>query len=784
LQAIPLPAGLLAAIAPHNFTVWAHALDPLGEPAPSWMPISLDPGATWLEVVKGMGYAGVVIASQVIATRRGATFGVGLVFATGVTAGGFTLGHALAGLDKVFGIYTPHASFAAWHIGPLLNPNHLAGYLNLAAMCGLGLLLMNKPPIPRWLTGLGVATTIGVAVSSASRGAIALLPVGILLIVLLLQFRGRRHGEMAPSGMLRGLSVVAGVVGFGLAVLGMTTTQWEELLQKDLSKLSMISWAKPLVIDHPLFGIGRGAFETVYPAYRVDTGHVLFTHPENILAQWAAEWGAPVAIASMLFFAWLTRPSRMGATRSAVAAGAWAGLAVLVLHNWVDFSLELPSVAISAMVLVGACWGDTARRGVEPEPLLKKRGALASAARAWIPVAVFVLIGSAALLLGWRLGTPTATTRREQFFELSKGAPMHRDPFRPILRTALKRHPADPYFPLAGALRAWRARDENPVPYLQRVFERAAVYGRAHLLLAEILFARGANHQALMELRFATRDDETLAGPAVALAIKHTLLADELSRMVPEGQAGTTVLDALGSWLAARAPEAGKRMDADALRRDPKRLGPRLRMAEALLREIEAGDKSESCGMPDKLAACANELGKHADALARDAHGKSFAARTKARALVAMGKLEEAGRVLDGACEHVSDRLDCLRARLDVAVKMKDEKAIEQALKAALGAGCKTPSECAGTYVWAGGFQQSRGNHGAAATLFEKATRQDPRSTSAWVALAQASSQIGAHGRAARAYERALEIDASNEEWKVRRDEEKQKAVGSLLIPQ
>jgi hypothetical protein len=52
LQCVPMPIGWLAAIAPHNADVWSRALSPLREAGPSWAPISLDPTATRMEVLK------------------------------------------------------------------------------------------------------------------------------------------------------------------------------------------------------------------------------------------------------------------------------------------------------------------------------------------------------------------------------------------------------------------------------------------------------------------------------------------------------------------------------------------------------------------------------------------------------------------------------------------------------------------------------------------------------------------------------------------------------------
>src|SRR4051812_46027259 len=52
LQAVPLPIRLLKAIAPRTADLWSRALLPFHEPGPRWASISLDPGASTIEVIK------------------------------------------------------------------------------------------------------------------------------------------------------------------------------------------------------------------------------------------------------------------------------------------------------------------------------------------------------------------------------------------------------------------------------------------------------------------------------------------------------------------------------------------------------------------------------------------------------------------------------------------------------------------------------------------------------------------------------------------------------------
>lgn len=787
LQALRMPSSWLAAVAPSNWQVWSRALAPLGEAAPRWMSISLDPGASWLEVLKGVSYLGIVMATTVIASRRGAVFGMLVVFAAALSAGVMTMAHGLAGLDRVFGLYEPENHFATWHIGPLLNANHLAGYLNLGAMCGLGLLMMRKPVIPPWLTALGVTTLVAVAITSVSRAALVLLPLGATMVVLLV----RRRAAVSDAGMvsrkaLHWLTVSTFGGGVILALLGLTTRQWDELNSRDLSKLQMLEWARPMIEAHKWLGIGRGSFETVYPAYRAVPGNLVWTHPENVLVQWLAEWGLPMGAAAILFFGWLMLPKRMGATRSAVAAGGWAGLVILALQNLVDFSLEMPSVAIAALTVMGSAWGDTARRGLEPlqarEPLADGAGdgLLARVRRGYGP-ALYATVGLVALGLAWWQGLATAGQDIKRLDEVLEAGPMRRDQFVPLAREAMLRHPAEPYFSLVGAVRAWRVRDDNPIPYVQRVLERSRRSGHAHLLLAEVLFARRAQAQALLELKFACDDDPALITPAVALAIHYTTDHQELARMVPATDRGPQVLSVLGAWLNGRAPEAAAKFDEEALRRDPGLVAPRERLADRVLRELALGESGTLCKGPDKRKQCAELIEREAAALQKAAPQSTKAAKLRARALVALDRPQEADEILRVACTSGHDRLECLRTWIEVAARLKNEALVNELVAQIGSLGCGQTRRCAATQLWLGDFFKRWNNWGSAVNAYERAVRHDPTDAVAWKKLGEAASKLGTSARAVEAFRRALELDPGNKHLEDRLEQERSKMFRSLL---
>jgi tetratricopeptide (TPR) repeat protein len=758
-QAVPLPIGVLAKIAPANADVWARSLLPFGEAGPRWASISLDPGATLVDALKWLVYACVFVAAAVISSRRGAAVGIGIVFFAAVVGALTTMVHGLLGLTRVFGLYQPHFAVPPWHVGPLLDANNLAGYLNLGAMCGLGLLLMRRPAVRPWLVGLGVATIVGVEVTAASRGGFLALPAGILLFALVLGIRRTGQEDVVSVraiGMLLGGAVGGGAI---LALLGATRDTWGALYDKNVEKLAMVAWAKPMVGDHPFWGIGRGAFESVFPVYRTQPGHIVYTHAENFPVQWIAEWGLPVALAALAALAWLFRPRNVGVTRSAMMAGAWTGVAIVLLQNLADLALEVPAVCIAITAVLGSVWGDSGRRG-RPVRWLRGRIAVPEGFVKRLPFAIVAAaVPVVAMVALW--GRHSVAMDRESFHERATDEAAHdpaaRAELRRDLRAAMVAHPAEPYFPLLGAELAWIGRDENPMPWLERTLERARFNGRAHLILADLLAANGAKEQALLELRLAVQDDWTMVSAAARMATRWTRSYEDLMRAVPGDKAGAQMLLSCAQVLPGKADHALRlRLLRDAIARDPSNAPPHAYVANDLLVDLGPGAQSDDCAA-ERRVACLAELEDHARAISVSHPESSEGDRLRARALEIDGKPEEADRLLADRCSKVADRMNCLLARVNLVLQIKPPRPIDELLKDVTAAGCSSPTECASTSAWVGDILAGRGEWGAAMAHYEKAARENP-TENGWLKVANAADRLGAHARAADALERVARL--------------------------
>jgi hypothetical protein len=801
LQVVPLPVSVIELVARGNADVWSRALMPLGEAGPRLATLSLDPGATLVEALKWAVYAAVAEVAFVVSERRGEVFGAATVFGSAVAAACLTVLHGLAGVTRVYGLYEPTFAVLPWHVGPLLNTNNLAGYLDLGIFCGTGLLLMHRPVALRWLIAVGIAVAVAVGVTSGSRAGIALLFGGVLVLGVLLRRRSSRHGhrdEHTPP-TLRWLVAAAIVGGSGLALLGGTRAVWAELYDRNLSKLEMVGWVKPMVLDHPWVGIGRGAFESVFPAYRTARpSNTVYTHIENFPMQWVSEWGLPVGLAALVAFAWLLRPSRLGVRRSALATGTWVGLAVLVVQNLVDLAFEIPAVMIALFVVLGSLWGDRARSGgalVEREHAVRRRRArrsdvrpseparLAHASRRGVAVALVCAVGAAllgaAVAFGWHDVSGDRVALQALVAHAGRAGLAPGGAVRPAVRAAMLRHPAEPYFPLVAALAAFSGRTEDPMPWLQRSLERGQVNGRAHLLLAEVLASRGARRQALFELRLTAEYDPVLVGLAARTAVGWTRDHDDLVAAVPDGALGAPTLAAMIAELARPDDRAVREQLAlDAIAREPSLTGPHIILARGLVDDLVASPRPDRCA---DRAVCERALEAHLAAIDACNPGSSQSLRLRSTLLRAGGKSIEAEHLLAEGCETVVDRVACLQERVTAAAESKGAPQLEPAVKQYLAAACALPTVCAESSTWLGMLMIGRGEWGAAATHFARAVRDEP-TVERWTHLAEAESHLGAHAKAAEAFTHAFQKGGSHDAaLKKRADDERAQAFGSLV---
>ena len=735
VQACPLPLAWVSRLSPAAGDVWSLSLAPFGERV-TWASLSLDPGASCVEALRWASYGAAFALASHAARKEGAAFGPMVAFFCAALAAVVTVAHGLAGATKVYGLYAPSFSVLPWHVGPLLNPNNLAGYLNVGAMCGMGLLLSRRPRLPAWLTGTGLLLIVAVDVTTGSRGGLMGLVLGGIALVIVYLRKPRR---VALGSKLALASVLLGAIVF--ALLGAQAGTKDELFDTS-NKLGMWLWVKPIVADYPVFGIGRGAFESVFPAYAVEPGSSVYTHAENVVTQWASEWGLIVTVPLLFGFAWCLRPTRLGVQHSTLLASAWVGIWILLIQNLADLGLEIPAVMLLLCLVWGSLWGGSRESAVDSSRSRSRRRHFGA----------ILLSGAAILALAGVWGRHDVDADRRECFAIfgsTSASPAQTwSALEGPVRQAIRRHPAEPYFPLVAAMTLWRSKQGDPMPFLERTLERNRMNGRGLLLLAQVLREKGALSQGMLSLRQALESDPGLVLPVARLAASWTNDYDALARVVPAGSTSANV----SSWIAECLPLgiAREHLDADAIARDPSAIEPRLREASDLLASLEAS--SPRC--LDRTA-CLRSVADYAAFLEAHDLGRSVGVEMRARMLAADGKADEASDLLDAACDHSDDRVRCLTLATKIAARVKGGDRFAETSKRLAAVACTEPSRCANTHVFLGDLCAQRGEVALALAAYRKAAIEEPRED-VLDHVASAAVRAGAHVVAAEALDKLV----------------------------
>ncbi len=405
-----------------------------------------------------------------------------------------------------------------------VNPNHLAGFLNLTSFSALGFALRSRGQARAlWMLGFAVAGA-GVFLS-LSRGGIGAFFVGASIFALL-YIRQIREEQHRP-GFLR-YAAVPSSVALALAITSYLALDHVVAEIRTVTgaanevKLALVPIGADLVRRFPLTGIGRGAFETVFAAYKVEPETVTFTHLENEWLQPLIDLGLPVGMLLVAAIAWTWFRAACARNLSRPEIGALAGSAALVAQNTVDFSLELLGVALPFAVVLGVL--------ARSQPSLRLRPAVIR-----VSAVAFLALGAAGMALWFRHPTEVDAGR----VALARGP----DEAVALACEATLAHPAD-YLPqaLAGARLVQASRCAEGLPWLNRAMSMNPTAAEPHRYAARCLAGAGQDSLAKREYRLAS-----LFGDPAALAegMHHYPALEDLFTIAPETPQGLISLAAL-----------------------------------------------------------------------------------------------------------------------------------------------------------------------------------------------------------------------------------------------
>ncbi len=290
-------------------------------------------------------------------------------------------------------------------LGPFVNRNHFAGYLEMIAPIPVALMLSRAVRGElSFFYGFAAALMSVAVFVSLSRGGMISLLTGLLFVVA---FGVKPAAERSGTRKLFGISPRFAAVA--LIVLTVGGGVWwvagdaviERAQRTDLSAQARSGAGKEtffqsrgwiwrdtaeMIRENWLVGIGLGAYETAYFLYGKRDGSLIVSQAHNdylqIVADCGIVGGALVIWFIAVFFRDLMRAlGHRNEMMAGLALGCGAGAVAMLVHSLFDFNLQLPSNALLFLVLTAVVSNiGSAAVGGKVGPALMNRAVRASLA--------------------------------------------------------------------------------------------------------------------------------------------------------------------------------------------------------------------------------------------------------------------------------------------------------------------------------------------------------------------------------------------------------------------
>lgn len=392
VQLLPWPTFALKLLAPENLAAWTR-LRNLDFLSGDYFPPSLNPFATAYEGLKFLSYCLAFWLTINLVRhgnkRRDSNFVYSfalVVCVAGALISAVAIVQAGVGAKLIYGFWKPYHSYQ--FLGPYVNRNHFAGYLEMALPMGIGffasMILLRRR---RWgkndgsqsdkqlaltfLVGLCVLLMVTGLLFSMSRGGLlsgSIVVAAQVPILLSLLSRGKSLRRVLAWGLFFVIIVamVASLIPWEKLIERFSTLPTESVSTDIRFRVSMDTLK--MSRDFPILGSGLGTYELVFPRYKTSSRQGLFQHAHNDYVEFLAETGWVGFLALMTFLAWVVARGfkiiatalRLGIqcpgsiiSRACITSGSLGGILAIMLHSVVDFNLHIPANALLFFVFCG-----------------------------------------------------------------------------------------------------------------------------------------------------------------------------------------------------------------------------------------------------------------------------------------------------------------------------------------------------------------------------------------------------------------------------------------------
>lgn len=237
-----------------------------------------------------------------------------------------------------------------------INKNHYAIYAAMVMLCGTALLYQSwrdgkksKAFIPLLL----IASVFVSIVLSHSRAGLMLSIVGLSLFFFCYQLYKKRW-NIAGQIVIASILIISATAW----IAGQHSDHFAQLFTDQSSGVRLAAYQLCLqaIADNPWFGYGLGSFQAVFRMYNQAIS-IAFNHAHSDILESLVDLGLPAGLllwaAILLLISGLIRGLFKRRRYGIFPALAIASTIMVLSHSAVDFSLQIPGVAMPFAMLLG-----------------------------------------------------------------------------------------------------------------------------------------------------------------------------------------------------------------------------------------------------------------------------------------------------------------------------------------------------------------------------------------------------------------------------------------------
>jgi len=350
--------------------------------------VSLNPEATQSALLRLLSYGGIFwLALQYGREPEKARVAVYALAVAGFLYATYGLAVQLTDARKI--LWYEKFAYLNDLTSTFVNRNSYATYAGLTLVCISGLLiklavddiaghhgrrerlrvLLEAGAARGWLLLLAWTTVLTALLLTHSRAGFLSTVVGLLVLIVAVGLTGAIKARYAVLATLLFLAAGGGFFALSgdLTAKRLMTTSTEWVLRARVNELSIEA-----IETTPLLGTGYGTFEDVFRFYRSEMIAKPVAMAHNTYIENALELGIPGALALSGAVAGLFLLTVRGVRRrrrdSIYPCIGLAATVLVAAHSTVDFSLQIPAVAITYSFLMGICCAQCWSSREPPDP--------------------------------------------------------------------------------------------------------------------------------------------------------------------------------------------------------------------------------------------------------------------------------------------------------------------------------------------------------------------------------------------------------------------------------